>query len=175
VDRPPAERLRTARLFLEPLTADDAAALAEEMAPVLADPALYRFTGGGPPEPGELRRRYAAQAAGTSPDGSQGWLNWIVRERSTGSVVGFVQATVEERAGAPVAELAWVVGTGGQGRGVATEAAAAMLTRLRRHGVGTVTASIHPGNGASARVAVKLGLAPTDAVVDGETRWMVRS
>jgi RimJ/RimL family protein N-acetyltransferase len=175
VQRPPAERLRTARLVLEPLTADDAAALAEEMAPVLADPSLYRFTGGSPPGPDELRSRYAVQATGASPDGSQGWLNWIVRERSTGAVLGFVQATVEERAGRPVAELAWVVGTGGQGRGVATEAAAAMLTRLRRHGVGTVTASIHPDNGASARVAGKLGLTATDAVVDGETRWSLSS
>lgn len=175
VDTPPAEALRTARLLLEPLTAEAAAGLAEEMVPVLADPSLYLFTGGTPPGPEELRRRYDAQAIGASPDGSQRWLNWIVRDRASGGAVGFVQATVEEAAGALAAELAWVVGPAGQGRGVATEAAAAVLTRLRKHGVATVTACIRPDHTTSARVATKLGLTPTDVVVDGETRWMVRS
>jgi RimJ/RimL family protein N-acetyltransferase len=161
-------------LLLEPLTTDGAVALAEEMVPVLADPSLYRFTGGAPPAPDELRRRYAAQATGASPDGSQRWLNWIVRDRAGGGAVGFVQATVEDAAGALAADLAWVVAPGEQGRGVATEAAAAVLTRLRAHGVGTVTACIRPDHTASARVAAKLGLTPTDVVVDGETRWVLR-
>ncbi|HEY1711890.1 MAG TPA: hypothetical protein VGG07_03255, partial [Solirubrobacteraceae bacterium] len=70
--------LQTARLELEPLTATHA----QEMAPVLADERLYTFTGGRPPTLGELRARYARQVKGRSPDGVEGWSNWILRRRS---------------------------------------------------------------------------------------------
>jgi RimJ/RimL family protein N-acetyltransferase len=167
VPGPVAEPIGTPRLLLEPLTV----AAAEEMVAVLADPDLYRFTGGAPPSADDLRHRYAAQVAGRSPDGTQLWLNWIVRDRATGTAHGYVQATVE----GGTADLAWVTGAGSQGRGIATEAASAVLARLRDHGVPDVTAHIHPAHAASARVAVKLGLAPTDVVVDGEVRWALRS
>jgi hypothetical protein len=39
----------------------------------------------------QLRERYARQIAGRSPDGAQGWLNWIARHRETGAAVGTVQ------------------------------------------------------------------------------------
>jgi RimJ/RimL family protein N-acetyltransferase len=163
--------METARLRLAPLSPEDAA----EMTAVLADGELYRFTGGAPPSEDDLRRRYAVQATGSSPDGTQAWLNWIVRDRRTGHAAGYVQATVEDRAGVLTADIAWVIGTGAQGAGVASEAAAAMLGWLRSHGVGAVTAHIDPSHRASARVAEKLGLAPTDVVVDGEIRWTLRS
>lgn len=169
--RQPAEPIDTARLRLVPLSPDDAA----EMVAVLADPELFRFTGGAPPTEEDLRRRYTVQATGSSPDGTQEWLNWIVRDRRTGRAEGYVQATVATRADVRTADLAWVVGTGGQGRGVASEAAAAMLGWLRGNGVEAVTAHIQPKHRASARVAEKLGLAPTDVVVDGEVRWALRS
>jgi RimJ/RimL family protein N-acetyltransferase len=162
-----AEPIETARLRLEPLSV----AAAEEMAAVLADPGLYRFTGGTPPTADDLRLRYTAQVEGRSPDGAQGWLNWIVRDRTTGEALGYVQATVEDGS----ADLAWVIGTAAQGRGTATEAAAAVLGRLREQGTSTFTAHVHPDHRASARVAEKLGLAPTDVVVDGEIRWTLRS
>jgi RimJ/RimL family protein N-acetyltransferase len=173
---PAAEAIDTPRLRLVPLSPDDAA----EMVRVLADPALYLFTGGTPPSEADLRGRYTVQAAGSSPDGSQGWLNWIVRDRRTGRAAGYLQATVTDAAvgntaGGNTADLAWVVGTGSQGRGIAAEAASAMLDWLRAHGVGAVTAHIHPGHRASARVAERLGLAPTAVVVDGEVRWSLRT
>ena len=48
--------------MLEPLAVDHA----DELAPV-ADPPLHAFTGGAPATAGELRDRYARQAAGRSP------------------------------------------------------------------------------------------------------------
>ena len=66
-----ARPLNTERLALEPLTIDHAA----EMVAVLADPALYEFTGGEPPGEAELTARYARQTSNPA------WLNWIVRER----------------------------------------------------------------------------------------------
>lgn len=155
--------LRTARLVLEPLRVTHA----EEMATVLDDPALHRYTGGIPDTVDELRARYARQVAG-SPDGRAEWHNWVVRAGA--SAVGYVQATVWRPDGGPVAELAWVIGTAHQGRGYGREAAAAVAAALPE---GTLlVAHIHPDNLASAAVARALGLVPGPTVVDGETRWM---
>jgi RimJ/RimL family protein N-acetyltransferase len=141
------------------------------MVAVLADPGLYAFTGGQPPSPDALRRRYAAQAVGRSADGSQWWLNWIVVRRRTDEAVGFVQATVRWLDGELVGDIAWVIGAGAQGEGVATEAAGAMLDWLRGQGVTRFVASIHPGHEASMGVARNCGLVASDEIVEGETRW----
>jgi RimJ/RimL family protein N-acetyltransferase len=160
--RPP---ILTARLRLSPLTIDDA----DEMVGVLGDPSLYEFIGGGPPALAGLRDRYARLAVGHSADGRETWHNWIVRELGTGRAVGTVQATVTD--GGHAAEVAWVIGVPWQGRGLATEAAAAMVGWLAAGGVTEITALIHPAHGASERVARSLGLAVTDRVVDGERVW----
>ncbi len=101
---------------LEPLAVSDAT----EMAVVLADPELYRVTGGRPPTEDELRRQYERQVVGRSADGTEEWLNWVVRV--DGAAAGYVQATVHDGSRAVVA---WVIGTDWQGRGLATEAAPA--------------------------------------------------
>lgn len=169
-DWPGAEPIETGRLTLEPLRVGHAA----ELAPLLADPALHEYIGGQPASPEELRERYRRQSAGRSPDGREGWLNWVVRDRASGAAVGTVQATVGGAADRPTAELAWVIGTPHQRRGYAGEAAAAMADWLHRHGVRELTAHVHPAHRASVRVAERLGLAATGIVVDGETRWVGR-
>ena len=90
---------------------------AQELAPLLDDPGLYVFTGGEPASLPELRERYRRQAVGCSPDGSQRWLNWVVRRREDGRAVGTVQSTVTVEGAVLVAELAWVVATPHQGHG----------------------------------------------------------
>jgi len=163
---PRAEPIRTRRLTLEPLSVAHAA----EMVAVLADQGLYAWTGGEAPTEEELTTRYRLQSAGESPDGSSGWLNWVVRETATGQATGFVQATLtgdEEL----VADVAWVVGVEHQGNGIATEAAGAMVAWLADRGTVTVQADIHPDNAGSDAVARRLGLTPTATVVDGEIRW----
>ncbi|MFD9790216.1 GNAT family N-acetyltransferase [Streptomyces sp. NPDC059070] len=154
--------MSAARIDLEPLRAGHA----DEMADVLGDPALHRFTGGAPYARDELRARYERLAAG-SPDPAVHWLNWVVRLRWDGRPVGTVQATVEGAA----AEVAWVIGTPWQGRGYATEAARALVAGLAAHGVRRVVAHIHPDHTASAAVARAAGLAPTRERRDGEVRW----
>ncbi|WP_309113147.1 GNAT family N-acetyltransferase [Saccharothrix sp.] len=156
-----AEVIGTARLELLPLRVEHA----EEMAVVLADPALHAFTGGSPDGPEALRSRYERMVAG-SPDPAVSWLNWVIQLRE-GCLVGTVQATV----GPAVAEIAWVVGTPWQGRGMATEAARALVGWLGRQGVRAVVAHVHPEHRASAAVAAAAGLAPTGEVHDGEIRW----
>jgi RimJ/RimL family protein N-acetyltransferase len=165
---PRAEAMSTERLVLEPLRPDHA----RELAPVLADPALHAFTGGEPADEDELRARFARQAAGRSPDGAQGWLNWVARDRAAHAPVGTVQATITDDAGVRTAALAWVVATSRQGEGLATEAARAVRDWLRGRGVTRFAANIHPDNAASAAVARHLGLAATDERRDGEVRWV---
>ncbi|MFD5144376.1 GNAT family N-acetyltransferase [Streptomyces sp. NPDC058401] len=150
------------RLTLLPLRAEHAG----EMAAVLSDPALYSFIGGEPPTAGALRARYERMAAG-SPDPGVTWRNWVIRLDAEDCLTGTVQATVT----GDVAEIAWIVGTPWQRRGIAHEAARAMTGWLSRSGVRTVVAHVHPDHTASAAVAEGLGLAPTDRWQDGEVRW----
>ncbi|GAA2434221.1 GNAT family N-acetyltransferase [Streptomyces mauvecolor] len=161
--------IATARLDLLPLRV----AHAEEMAGVLSDPALHAFIGGAPDTPQSLRARYERLTAG-SPDPGVSWLNWVIRLRDEGCLAGTVQATVGPAPHGAVAEIAWVVGTAWQGRGVATEAARGLVEWLGRQPVREVLAHIHPEHRASAAVAAAAGLAPTDVWQDGERRWLRR-
>jgi RimJ/RimL family protein N-acetyltransferase len=169
-----AARLESERVVLDPLVVEHAA----ELAPVLADVALYRFIGGGPESSAQLRERFRRQAVGLSPDRRERWLNWVVRLRPGGAAIGWAQATVTTVSGdesaevaVVVAELAWVIGTAYQGQGLAKEAASLMAAWLRGQGVDRLRAHIHPEHQASMAVARSLGLLPGPVVVDGERRW----
>jgi RimJ/RimL family protein N-acetyltransferase len=164
---PEGPSLSGPRVDLEPLRVEHA----EEMAPLLDDRGLHVFTGGEPSPLPDLRERYRRQVTGRSPDGSQRWLNWVVRRRADGRAVGTVQATVVPQEEGLVAEVAWVVGTPYQGHGYAREAAGTMVGWLRDEGVARVVAHVHPDHQASQRVARAVGLTPTTTVVDGEIRW----
>lgn len=186
---PATPPLVSSRLDLTPLRVADA----EEMVDVLADPALYDVIGGEPPTVAALRERYRLQVRGHA-DGTETWHNWIVRLRSNGAAIGFVQATVtlrrseraaaENREAAPenpeaaaesraaAADIAWVIGTPWQGRGYAAEAAQALVAWLAASDAATsVTAHIASGHLASEAVARRAGLEPTDEVDDGEVLW----
>jgi RimJ/RimL family protein N-acetyltransferase len=167
---PAAEPLHTPRLLLEPLRVEHAA----EMAAVLADPSLYEHTGGAPPSAAELEARYRRQAVGASPDGREGWLNWVLRAADGGHAVGVVQATLRDDAHGRRAELAWVVGVARQGAGLATEGASAAMDWLRAQGITAFEAHLAPGHAASGAVARKLGMEPTGARHRGEVRWVTR-
>ncbi|MFI6099074.1 GNAT family N-acetyltransferase [Lentzea sp. NPDC051213] len=155
----------TDRLNLLPLRVEHAA----EMAGVLADPALHTYTGGAPATPEELDARYRRLVAG-SPDPAVRWLNWVIRLREEGCLVGTVQATITSAEA--LAEIAWIVGTPWQGRGIAGEAARGLVGWLGTQSVRTVVAHIHPDHRASAAVAASAGLAATDEWQDGEVRWL---
>lgn len=155
--------IRTRRLELIPLLRTHA----DELFPVLADDALYIFTQDSPPAShSALRDRFARLETRRSPDESQLWLNWLVR--SDGEAIGYVQATVKPDS----TDIGWVIGSSWQRFGYATEAAGAMISWLRTSGVMQIRACIHPDHAASRRVAEKIGLVPTESVVDGETVWV---
>jgi RimJ/RimL family protein N-acetyltransferase len=158
-----AATIVTERLRLVPLVVDDA----DEMVTVLGDERMYEFTGGCPPSLAALRERYRHLVIGHSADGSEHWLNWVVRLEDV--AVGVMQATVA--ADGSSADVAWEVGVAWQGLGIASEAASAVVDWLAGEGVDTIAAYIHPEHHASGRVAAHAGLSPTTELVDGETMW----
>jgi RimJ/RimL family protein N-acetyltransferase len=175
------EAVPTGRLELLPLRLEHAA----ELAAALSDPALHTFIGGAPATPDELRSRCLRLIAG-SPDPAVHWWNWVLRLREDGCLVGTVQATVSASShdsashdsashgsadDGAVAEVAWVVGTPWQGRGIATEAAGGLIAWLGRRPVRAVIAHVHPEHRASAAVAAAVGLLRTDRWHDGEVEW----
>ncbi|WP_258952776.1 GNAT family N-acetyltransferase [Lentzea californiensis] len=94
------------------------------------------------------------------------------RLRDEDRLTGTVQATITHADES--AEIAWVVGTPWQGRGIAREAARGLVTWLATQPVRIVIAHVHPDHHASAAVAAAAGLTATDEVHDGETRWLLR-
>jgi len=161
-----AAMLNRQRVRLEPLRIEHA----DELTPVLNDSMLHTYTGGEPADLAQLRARYRRQLVGQSPDGSQRWLNWLVRGED-GQALGTVQATVSEKEDELAAEVAWVIGTAHQGQGYAQEAAEVLVTWLRHQGVRTLIAHVHPQHEASKAVARAVGLSPTETLLDGEVRW----
>lgn len=142
--------MATSRLVLEPLVAGHA----EEMFAALADPALYEYEN-EPPESLEwLRARYRKLESRQSPDGSQAWLNWVVRVRGE-RAMGFVQATVYPEGWA---DVAYVLASAHWGRGYAAEAVAAMMDELAEsYGVTRCEAVYKSANRRSRRLLDRLG------------------
>ncbi len=137
---------------------------------VLCDPTIYEYLDYGPPPSLEhLRGVYALLAAGASPDGSEGWLNWIVAHPQHGPM-GVVQATVltAQRA----AWVAYVLAQPHRGSGFAREAVAAMIDHLiHEHPVTTLLATIEVANDPSRRLLRHFGF--EQATADQQAQWAV--
>ena len=150
-------------LTLEPQTA----AHAEEMFEVLSDPAIYEYENRPPASLQWLRERFAKLESRRSADGSEHWLNWIIRLPES-EPAGYVQATVyADRRAAIAYELAsayW-------GRGLARRAVQAMIAELVEHyGVRTLTAVLKRGNGRSLRLLERLGFSFASAESHAERK-----
>ena len=143
--------LATAELVLEPLVV----AHAEAMFEVLSEPGLCRYLDyPAPPSLEHLRSVYAQLEGRKSPDGSQLWLNWVVRRPGEGPM-GYVQATVTSHR---AAWIGFVFSSKHWGRGHATQAARAVLEHVASaHGVVRFLASVEAENQRSIRLLERLG------------------
>lgn len=150
-------RLRTLRLDLEPVRPEHA----DEVWGQIDDARMWRyFEEQRPATVDALRRRYQNWERGSTADG-QIWLNWVCRERSTGIVIGGVQATVftQER----FSYIAYGVYPQYQRKGYAQEAALAIIAHVREtHGIARFVALMDKRNEASYRLAESLGFARVD-------------
>ncbi|HVF04456.1 MAG TPA: GNAT family N-acetyltransferase [Frankiaceae bacterium] len=151
----------TRRLVLRRFAAGDAAAFAA----INADPLVTRYVGGPLSRDASdaLLGRFLAE---------QPYARWAV-ERD-GVLLGFCGLGRHPVAGGDV-EIGWRLASAVWGQGLATEAATAVRDlALGTYGLRRLVAVIHPDNGASVRVAEKIGLAyERDAALPDGTRVVV--
>jgi RimJ/RimL family protein N-acetyltransferase len=147
--------LHTPRCTLEPQLEAHAA----EMFAVLADPAIYEFENEPPSSAQWLAQRYRRLESRGPEDGSEHWLNWVVR-LPAGALAGYVQATVLPSG---VAVVAYELGSAHWRQGIGSSAVRAMLDELREHhGVHTFVAVLKARNFRSEALLRSLGFEPGD-------------
>jgi ribosomal-protein-alanine N-acetyltransferase len=138
--------LETPRLVLRPITPADGPAIHEYM----SDPVVTRWLPEGPLNEAQAQA-FARKHAGRSARAI------AVTERGSGQFVGHM--VFHPWLGHATHEIGWAIASGCQGRGYATEAAAALLDfafgALACH---RVIATCQPENAASWRVMEKLGM-----------------
>lgn len=144
--------IETGRLTLEPQTA----AHADAMFAVLSDPAIYQYENEPPPSAVWLRDRFTKLETRLSGDGTEQWLNWVIRQPDS-ALIGYVQATIDAEGRAAIA---YVLSSAYWGRGLAREAVDAMVAELVEHyGVRNFIAVLKGENFRSVRLLERLGFA----------------
>lgn len=149
------------RCILEP----QVEAHAPEMFEVLCDPAIYEFEGVPPPSVERLAAGFRRKESRVSPNGTEQWLNWVVRLPGVG-LAGYVQATLYPSGAAYVgyefASKHWR-------QGIGSAAVALMLEELKiNYRVHTFVAVLKTANFRSLGLLCKLGFgpgSPEDAVL----------
>jgi ribosomal-protein-alanine N-acetyltransferase len=145
--------LNTPLCTLEP----QVAAHAPEMFKVLSDPAIYEFENAPPSSEAWLAERFAKLESRISKDGTQHWLNWVVRLPS-GELVGYTQATVEQSG---VAYVAYELASKFWRQGLGSCAVNAMLAELAsEYAVHTFLAVLKARNFRSLALLQHLGFWP---------------
>jgi [ribosomal protein S5]-alanine N-acetyltransferase len=133
------------------------AAHAHEMFTALSDPAIYEFENAPPADEEWLRRRFERLENRGSSDGTQQWLNWVIR-LSSGKLAGYVQATVMSDC---TAYVAYELNSQYWRQGIGSSAVQAMLQELHhQYGVRTAIAVLKAKNYRSAALLRKLGFVP---------------
>ncbi len=144
------QTIETATLTLEPQVAAHATA----MFVVLSDPAIYAYENAPPASLEWLQERFHKLETRQSADGTEQWLNWVIR-LPTSALIGYVQATVYPTG---AAEIAYVLSSAYWGRGLARQAVEAMIGELVTHyNVQTLLATLKRANYPSLRLLERLG------------------
>lgn len=127
---------------------------------VLADPAIYEFENEPPRSQEWLAERYRRLESRGSADGTERWLNWVVRLPS-GELAGYVQATLMPDG---VSLVAYELASRHWRQGIGRSAVQAMLDELRsQYGVHTFVAVLKARNFRSEGLLRRLGFAPASA------------
>ena len=162
-----APRLETERLILREFRRDDLDAFAATLADIEV---VRHLTGESINREDSLRRLF--MAAGQWPLTGMGM--WAVERKTDGKLVGHLGFFDMERDMTPslvgLPEMGWIFDTSVHGQGIAREACEAALDWLEAtHGPSDVPAIISVDNGASMKLAEKLGFVrEADGVYKGE-------
>ncbi len=156
------------RVVLHPLCAEHAGVLF----PILSDAELWRYAPRLRSNSlAELRDRCARLESRRSNDGREHWLNWAVEEKARGSIVGFVQTTVDKAL--CEATIAYVLARASWGRGLASDAVGAMLAHLKTIGVPTFLATVDSRNLRSIRLLESFVFRVSDAKDGHNVRYVL--
>ena len=117
--------VKISALRLEPQTTFHA----DEMFVVLSDPAIYKYENTPPESLAWLRNRFLRLESRRSADGSEAWLNWVIRLPNQ-ALIGYVQASVYADGRAAIA---YILNSAHWGRGLARRAVQAMIVELTTH------------------------------------------
>jgi [ribosomal protein S5]-alanine N-acetyltransferase len=154
------EELTTSRLRLRPLTVNDLDSLEE----IWTDPVVSEHLLTRPTRRAEVEARLHAMI-----EYAKRWGMWAIELNPAHKLIGrcgFYPYAGEGVLGPAEPELAFLLAHSQWGRGLATEAAGAILRDLFRScDDSRVVALVHPQNGASRRVLDKLGMAAGPTVV----------
>jgi RimJ/RimL family protein N-acetyltransferase len=148
---PPPFLIETERLRLRPITAADVAPLQT----IYAHPDVERWI--GPEMAADLDRSVDEQIA---LQAARGFSMFALEDRATGALLGDCGLQPLEMKG-PEIEIGWDLAPHAWGRGLATEAARAVLARAFSEpswGLDEVIAVVDPDNTASQRVAERAGM-----------------
>lgn len=153
--------IRTERLVLRPLTAEDAAAILR----FRGDPLTTQYLSHGPLSPEENFVRLV-QLVDAAESSSVDWFNfgWAIELRETGEVIGdgrtwnSAEPPASGRIPADCGSLGYVLHPDHHGRGLGREAASALVSWLfERRGTQTVFAGVYEPNLPSRRLLAGMG------------------
>jgi [ribosomal protein S5]-alanine N-acetyltransferase len=147
---------------------------AEALFAVLSDPLLYEFVDEvhRPASVAALRERLERNAGGKSPDGSEDWLGWVIRDDG-GEIVGSATATIHSNR---EADIAYSVASRHWGKGYARSAVTELLARLvSENGVTVFCIVAERLNVRSVRLAERLGFVEVSSASEAATRHALTS
>jgi RimJ/RimL family protein N-acetyltransferase len=132
---------------------------------VLSDPAIYEFENAPPASQQWLQSRYQKLERRSSPDGTEQWLNWVIR-LPHGALAGYVQASVKPSGSA---SIAYELNSRYWRQGVASSAVTAMLAELHsNYAVNRYVAVLKAANFRSLGLLRSLGFARASAQQESE-------
>ena len=156
--------LETPRLLLQPVMgvhADAAFGLMQE-------DAIYQWISMNKPRTVEtLRADWTRLESRMSADGTEAWPVWAITTRNGGSLVGEVDAVVDDNR--VCTNLGYYLFPEFWGRGYATEAVRAAADHLVQQGIHRLVATVTVGNRASAQVLKRAGFSFTRILADNDT------
>ncbi len=153
---PPALPLRTDRLQLRYVTLGDLDALR-----YYSDPEVCRYLPFPPADEAALAARVAMMAGRQAPSAPDEVLSLAVVEGETlvGDVILRLRTRADELSPPAVAEIGWAFAPEQSGRGLATEAASALITMSFDHyPLHRIYANLDPRNERSAALCERLGM-----------------
>jgi RimJ/RimL family protein N-acetyltransferase len=155
--------LTTEKLLIEPLLSTHT----DEMFVILQDKEIYKYIPTNPPKDvSELETRYKKLETRSSPDGSELWLNWVLRQKIDTSLIGRFEATIYKN---HTALIAYELASKYWGKGFAFEASKKIIEILAsEYQITKFKANVDTRNKSSIKLLEKLKFRKTNLLKNAD-------